>query len=71
MNIDRLTLEVPGLSPHDAQRLAALVGDALTGYSGAPRAIARVDATVRSHEGEPVERLAARIAEAIVKGIAA
>lgn len=56
MKIDRLTLEVPPMSEHDARRLPALIAQALQG-SAPTRAAVTVE-----HRDEPLERLAERIA---------
>jgi hypothetical protein len=62
LRIDRLTLRVPGLSPDEGRRLAALVG---RGLAAIPADVADGDAVrvaLDSRPGERVEAMADRIA---------
>ena len=75
LSIDRLTLTVPPMSSADASKLAELIAEALRDWPTAPTAsgrIANVSATVTAtaHEATAPERLAAKIAEAILAAAA-
>jgi hypothetical protein len=59
VRIDRLVLELPGLSAAQARELAAMVGDALA--EARPGSTDRLSVVVDTHPFEPTERLARRI----------
>jgi hypothetical protein len=71
ISVDRLTLNVPGMSEAEAERLARAVAEALRGWPAPAREL-RVDRVkaavdVPDHGSEATETLAARIAAAVMR----
>lgn len=71
VDVDRLTLRLPGMTPADGRRLAQLVGEALASAPAA-QGSGHVDSlrvTLDARPGEGLERLADRIAAGILRNL--
>lgn len=71
LDVDRLILELPGLSEAEARRLALLVADALASLDtpGAARVVDRLRVPVPLHPGEALPATAERIARGVVEAL--
>jgi hypothetical protein len=67
--IDRLVLDMPGLDAARGARLAERIGAALAGRLTASGDLADVAVQIDAIDGETDERLAARIAAALLRQI--
>lgn len=72
LTVDRLTLQLSGLSEGDGRRLAALVADGLATADLPPRggAASVLRVSVGPQPGEGVESLAKRIVTELLRGLA-
>jgi len=65
VRVDRLVLELPGLSAAEAREIAAIVGEALA--EARPGSSDHLSVVVDTHPFEPRERLARRIVAALLR----
>jgi hypothetical protein len=72
LHVDRLTLQLGGLSEADGRRLARLVAECLASADapGAPLGADRLTLSVLPVPGEPVESMARRIAAQMLYALA-
>lgn len=71
VDIERLSLEVPGIEPEQGRRLADMVAKRLAAAQLAPaRSIERIDAAVAGPAGASFEQLAELIVAEIRRGMA-
>ena len=67
VRVDRLVLDIPGLSQAEARELAALVGEGLS--SAGPAHLDRLSIQITRLPGESPSRLAARIVTQLLNQI--
>ena len=67
VHVDRLVLDLPGLSQAEARELAAMVGEGLS--SAGPIRLDRLSIQIERSPGEPTNRLAARIVAQLLRQI--
>jgi hypothetical protein len=67
VRIDRLVLDLPGLSVAEARELALQLGEGLSAAGAGEYATLSV--ALETHPGEPKDRLAARILAQLLRGI--
>jgi hypothetical protein len=65
IHIDRLILDIPGLSVAQAREVAARVGEGLSEIGAGDHP--RLSVSLTTHPGEPATRLAARALEQLLR----
>jgi hypothetical protein len=67
VRIDRLVLDLPGLSVAEARQLALQLGEGLS--TAGAGTYATLSVAVETHHGEPIGQLTARILAQLLRGI--